>query len=129
MDKLTYINHLKKLQSIINNRLLAEEPTKDVPEKETEKLISPNDIKSSKDNDLNTIHNKLHSLWNMYKQGKRIGKYNRATIVSLHIATVKEMLRRKMKHIWLSDLDDTLPLDLRKLTEGSREYNKLKGKK
>lgn len=129
MDKLTYINHLRKLQSIINNRLLAvEQPTKDVSEKETEKIITNNDIKSSKDNELNEIHNKLHSIWNMYKKGKRIGKYNRAVLINLHIYTVKELFKRKMKHIWLNDLDDTLPLDLKKATEGSREYDKLKGK-
>lgn len=129
MDYITYTKYLKELQSIINDRLYAEEPIKDVTVKETEQLITVNDIRSSKDNDLNAIHNKLHSLWNMYKQSKRIGKYNRATIVSLHTATVKEMVKRKMKHIWLSELDDTLPLDLKKLTEGSKEYNKLKGKK
>lgn len=124
--------YLKRIRFELDGMLYAASNPEEVSKEETEKVMTANEIRGYSDQDLSNNHMKLHSLWTMYRKGKSIGKYNRSLLVSLHNAIVKEISKRNLKHSYISDLDDSLPSDLKKITEGTKEFElekKKKGKK
>lgn len=118
MNKNTYIDNLKRLSTII----MALNENNVITVQEIRSSVNSNDFESK----ANYIHNQLHYYWNSYKKNKPVKGYDRPTIIRLHTALVTEMLKKKIKHVWLSELDDTLPLVMKKQTEKSPDSKKAK---
>lgn len=117
MDK-HFRKELLRLRCSINDLILAIKDNND----DYGILINSNDIKKSDNSGLQSLHMKIHSIWNSFKKGQKVGRYNRTTITQLHINIVKELFKRKLDHSYISDLDDTLSTDFKKKTKGSKEF-------
>lgn len=89
-----------------------------------EKLYSEVDAKKATNKQLLDDHRIFHAWW-MYikKTGKNMKDrktnkiIDKKEIAKRHNIAVKEMFKRKFKHNWVSDLDDTLTEDLKRKTK------------
>lgn len=74
------------------------------------------DVRSSEDKELSYMHTTLHSYWASLIKNERVEGWDKNKVKLIHNNVVKEMIRRGFKHRYLSDLDDTLPSDLKTKT-------------
>lgn len=79
--------------------------------------ITPNEINKLKDKELKSSHTSLHGIWAKLNHSQRVGDWTERDVKVLHTDIVKEMIKRKLQHNYLSDLDDTLPSYLKTKTQ------------
>jgi len=78
--------------------------------------INASDVRTSEDKDLSYMHTTLHSYWASLSKNEKVENWDKNKVKNLHNNVVKEMIKRGFKHRYLSDLDDTLPSDLKNNT-------------
>ena len=66
------------------------------------------------DKEILVDHSLLHSYWNRIKEKKPIIGWSRAKIIRYHSMIVRELVRRRLTHTPINDLDDLLPEGLKK---------------
>ena len=81
----------------------------------------PSNLAKQDNKEIHFLHSEIHSLWQRVSKGEVIKSWDKSTIIRNHVVVVKELLKRTEVHNYLSNLDDTLPADLKKITKGSRE--------
>lgn len=84
--------------------------------KALESDINSSDVRISDDKKLSYMHTTLHSYWASLSKNERVENWDKNKVKNLHNSVVKEMIKRDFKHRYLSDLDDTLPSDLKNKT-------------
>ena len=79
------------------------------------------EINKVDDKELSGFHSTLHNFWNKIDEGKPVEDWDKSKIKSMHIHVVRELIKRNFQHSRISDLDDSLPGDLKKKSHGFEE--------
>jgi chaperonin cofactor prefoldin len=78
--------------------------------------VSVTDIRRTDDKELLYMHSSVHGIWNKISNNERVEGWDKTKLRRIHSDIVKEIIKRELRHNYISDLDDTLPSNLKDAT-------------
>jgi hypothetical protein len=78
--------------------------------------ITNTDMRRADDKELLYLHNSIHGIWDKLSNNEKVENWDKGKTRRTHTDLVKEIVKRDLNHNYISDLDDTLPGNLKEST-------------